>query len=58
MSILLAFFICLTIAGGTASVVALRKLGQPTGEEFISTKALVTYAGIAIAGVFLLGVFL
>lgn len=58
MTTLLAFFICLMIAAATASVVALRKLGQPTGEEYISTRSLVTYAGLAIVGVFLLGVFL
>lgn len=58
MPIITAFFICLTIAGGTASVVALRALGQPVGEEYVSTHALVAYAAIAIVGVFLLGVFL
>lgn len=58
MPTITAFFICLTIAGGTASVVALRALGQPVGEEYVSTRALVAYAAIAIVGVFLLGVFL
>lgn len=58
MSILLAFFLIMAIAGATASVVILRALGQPLGEEYIATKPLVTYAAIACVGLFLLGVFL
>lgn len=58
MTILLAFFLILAIAGATASVVILRALGQPAGEEYISTKPLVIYAAILCVGIFLLGVFL
>lgn len=58
MSILLAFFLIVAIAGTTASVVILRALGQTMGEDFITTKSLVTYAVLACIGILLLGVFL
>jgi len=58
VSALTSFFLILAISGFTASVVALRRLGQPTGEEYVSTKALIIYAAVLCVGVFILGVFL